>query len=511
MIETQKNPFKVQQLQAENSALKKVLVQKDQQLQQAHQQIEWFKEQFKLIRQRQFGKRSETSQTLNLTLFDEQVSDEVTETVEPIDEEREEVTYSRRKPKRGRNIDTSKCPRERRIHDLPEHEKMCDCGHALEKMGEDISEQLNYIPAVIEHVRLKYTCRHCETARSAPKPEQALPKSLASNTLIAEVIIKKYDHHLPLYRQSKIWLQEGLDIPDNTLGNWVMGAADVLAPLGDALWRQLPSVRLLQADETPVKILKPDKKGYLWGYNSLDPGNRFIRFEFSLSRGGEIPNHRLQQFHGILQTDGYSGYNAFRAHPSIVNLGCWDHARRKVTDVIKVNNHNETGLAGKLLKPINQLYKLERQCKQASIEERYATRQEKAKPLLEKIFCLVRQASVLPKSTLGTAITYLHNNEPYLKKYIDYGDTQMSNCLMENQIRPFAIGRKNWLFVGNEVSANKAALLYSLIQSCKINRINPRQYLIAVLDKVHAMRRREIDPATLLPQFIDNDLLKANP
>lgn len=500
-------------LHSENIKLQQTVLILNNQLASANKKITWFEEQFKLARHRQFGKQSETSQSLNFTLFDDDESDEVIETVEPIDAERVQVTYSRapRKKNNGRNIDTSKLLRERRLHDLLDEEKVCACGCALEKIGEDVSEQLEYIPAiikVIEHVRPKYTCRTCESIQSAEKPEQPLPKSMATSSLIAEVVLKKYDHHLPLYRQSKIFAQDGIDIPDNTLGNWVMGAAEALTLLGDALWEQLSRVRLLQADETPVKILKPDKQGYMWVYQSLDPGNLFIVFEFCLTRSGDHPSHRLKTFSGILQTDGYSGYNGLRQRTDIINLGCWDHARRKFTDVIKICNDNKNGLGGKILKLINKLYKIEREYKQSSIEDRYKARQEQAKPILDEIFKNADKATALPKGVLGKAIGYLKNNRADLMAYINYGDTRISNCLTENQIRPFALGRKNWLFVGNEVSANKSALWYSLIQSCKINGINPRDYLIAVLNKVHAMRRKEIDPVLLLPQFIDRALLK---
>ncbi len=243
--------------------------------------ITWFEEQLKLGRHRQFGKQSEQTHTLQsvLPLFDDNASDEVRETQEPIGAEKIKITYERdKKNKNGRIIDTAKLPREQIIHDLTDEEKICACGCQLTKMGEDTSEQLEFIPAqlkVIEHITPKYTCRHCETIKAAKKPEAPLQKSMAGASLIADVIIKKYDQHLPLYRQSKIWAQDGVAIPANTLGNWVMGAADVLSPLEKAFWEQIPLSRYMQADETLVKILKPNKKGYMWAYHSLEPSNRF--------------------------------------------------------------------------------------------------------------------------------------------------------------------------------------------------------------------------------------------
>ncbi len=197
----------------------------------------------------------------------------------------------------GRKLDTSKLPREQQIHDLPACEKVCSCGCQLKKIGEDISEQIERIPEqvkVIEHVRPKYACPRCETIKAAEKPECPLPKCMATSGFITDVIIKKYEHHLPLYRQSKILLQAGLEIPDNTLGNWVMGSAEVLTPLGEALQQQFLKIGILQADETTVKVLKPDKEGYLWAYHSCEPNNRFIFFEFSLTRSGDNVNRRLK-------------------------------------------------------------------------------------------------------------------------------------------------------------------------------------------------------------------------
>lgn len=475
--------------------------------------IIWFEEQIKLSRHRKFGKQSEQTQSLQTTLplFDDNESDEITETEESISAEKIRVTYEREKKNKsnGRNIDTTHLPREHIIHDLTDAEKICHCGCQLTKIGEDKSEQLELIPAqikVVEHITPKYTCRSCETIKAAKKPEAPIQKCMAGASLIVDVIIKKYDHHLPLYRQSKIFLQDKIDIPDNTLGNWVMGAADVLFPLEKAFWEQLIQTRYLQADETTVKILQPDKKGYMWAYQSLYPKNKFILFEFNLTRAGSVPENRLKNFNGILQTDGYAGYERLGKQKNIIHIGCWDHARRKFTDAIKVSN-NKTGVANNFLILINLLYDIERAIKESTDAIRYETRQKKSKAILSKIFSLAKTIKTLPKSTLGAAITYLKNNEKYLRKYIEHGNAQISNILTENQIRPFAIGRKNWLFVGNEASANKSALLYSIIQSCKINNIDFRKYLIYVLNNAHAMRRGDIDAKSLLPQFINPEIL----
>jgi len=485
-----------------------LIADKDSKIYTLENELKWLKEQVKLGQQRIFGQSTEKWASLqNSLIFNEDDSDP-----EAVEEQSETIQYTRRKTKEcGRKLDTSKLIRERQLHDLSESEKICDCGCRLEKIGEDISEQVDHIKEqlkVIEHINLKYTCRQCETIKSAQKPESPIPKSMATARLITDVIIKKYEHHLPLYRQAKILANQGFDIPDNTLGNWVMGAAEVLFPLRDAIYQQFSLINNLQADETPVTILNPHKEGYLWAYHSCTSGNRFIFFEFSLTRSGDNVENRLKNYQGFLQTDGYSGYNGLRQKENVINFGCWDHARRKFADVVKINGNNKSGKAGEMLLLISRLYDIEKDAKDQGSEKRKEIRQKRAKPILNLIFARLQKINAPTKSTLGKAVTYCLNQWPYLCRYIDYGEVEISNCWIENQIRPFALGRKNWLFVGNEHSANKSALFYSLIQTCRLNNIDPRQYLQYVLNQAHRMRRREINPTSLLPQFINKDLLR---
>ena len=285
-----------------------------------------------------------------------------------------------------------------------------------------------------------------------------------------------------------------------------MYAAEALVHLGEAQKQQIPLSRMLQADETKCKTLKPNKEGYLWGYHGCDPNNRFILFEYSPSRAAQAPNRVLKDFIGILQTDGYSGYADLRAKHTIISLGCWDHARRKLTDVIKVADKERKGRAAQLLQLVNRLYEIEREASPFSADERTQHRLTHAKPVLDLIKAQVETINAPPKSLLGVAVTYFNNQWPYLIEYIHHGEAPISNCWIENQIRPFAVGRKNWLFTGTPESANKAALLYSLIQTCKMNNINPRRYLEYVLNQAHAMRRGDVSATSLLPQFIDKSI-----
>jgi transposase len=502
--DTQKTP--VNDLEALISMVKA----KENKIQALEKELNWFKEQFKLMRQRAFGPSTEKNKDLQIELiFNE---GEASEALSETEEQQETLTYTRRKPKEcGRKIDTTKLERQVLVHDLLDEEKICQCGCALEKIGEDISEQVDHIPEqlkVIEHVRPKYCCRQCKTIKMAAKPDTPLPKSMATANLIADVILKKYLSHLPLYRQSALYHAQGYAIDDNTLGNWVMSAAEVLQPLSEAGFKQLLQAKVLQVDETPVKVLNPNKQGYMWAYHSCDTSNRFILFEFNLSRSSAKVNDRLGSYSGFLQTDGYSGYNTLRHQANITAFGCWDHCRRKFAEVVKISGHNKSGKAGEILLIIGKLYDIEALAKGKSHLDRKTMRQEKAKPILALLYERLKKINAPPQSALGKAVQYALNQWIYLIKYADYGEVEISNCWVENHIRPFALGRRNWLFVGNESSANKSALLYSLIQTCKLNQIDPRKYLVYVLNHAYKIRRKEINPTTLLPQFIDKKLVQ---
>jgi len=233
----------------------------------AEQQLIYFEEQFKLYQQKRFGRSSEKLDSPQIQLFDESGLPEVEFSDDEASDAIDIPAHQRRIKTRGRKLDTSQLTRETTTYDLSEEEKHCPCGHALHKIGEDTSEQVAHIPEklwVKEYVRCKYACTSCKTVVMADKPMAPLPKCMAEASLLSEVVVKKYQYHLPLYRQSKILKSQGLDIPDNTLGNWVMGTASVLQPLGDALWSCIDRTHYLQADETPVTVLIPYKKAYMW-------------------------------------------------------------------------------------------------------------------------------------------------------------------------------------------------------------------------------------------------------
>jgi len=469
------------------------IIQLENQLKLEKERNYFLESQLKLERNRKFGKKTEKSHGQKKPELESNKPD-------------------RKKKSCGRRIDKSKIEIETYNLDLSEADKKCmQCGNKLEPIGEDRSEQLEYITRQFilnEYIQHKYTCRCCNTIITVSKPESPIPKSMAGASLIAEIIISKCDHHLPLYRQAKIFKEEGVDIPANTLGNWLKQAGEILSPLKEALYKQIENTNLLQIDETPVKLLDRDKKGYMWCYNSFAERNKFILFEYNNTRRGEVVNNRLSNYKGCIQTDGYGGYNNLRDKSEITCFGCWAHCRRKFAEEYKTSGSKQ---AKEAIDYISQLYNIEREAKEKSLsnDERKEIRQEKAKPILYELYNWLteEEKKVLPKSIIGKAITYALRQWKYLERYVDYGEMEIDNNWVENHIRPFALGRKNWLFIGNEKAAHTISLFYSLIASCKLNEIDPRMYLTRVLNLASAMRQRKIDPTKLLPQFIDKKLL----
>jgi len=469
------------------------IIQLENQLKLEKERNYFLESQLKLERNRKFGKKTEKSHGQKKPELESNKPD-------------------RKKKSCGRRIDKSKIEIETYNLDLSEADKKCmQCGNKLEPIGEDRSEQLEYITRQFilnEYIQHKYTCRCCNTIITVSKPESPIPKSMAGASLIAEIIISKCDHHLPLYRQAKIFKEEGVDIPANTLGNWLKQAGEILSPLKEALYKQIENTNLLQIDETPVKLLDRDKKGYMWCYNSFAERNKFILFEYNNTRRGEVVNNRLSNYKGCIQTDGYGGYNNLRDKSEITCFGCWAHCRRKFAEEYKTSGSKQ---AKEAIDYISQLYNIEREAKEKSLsnDERKEIRQEKAKPILYELYNWLteEEKKVLPKSIIGKAITYALRQWKYLERYVDYGEMEIDNNWVENHIRPFALGRKNWLFIGNEKAAHTISLFYSLIASCKLNEIDPRMYLTRVLNLASAMRQRKIDPTKLLPQFIDKKFL----
>jgi transposase len=466
------------------------------------------KELLRLQQERQFGKKSEASNNLANPL-----TSAAGDTPSAPLEEPKTITVAshvRHSPPRGnRQLDTNNLPRYTVLHDLSDLEKNCACcGGTLHEIDREISEQLEIIPVqycIIEHIRLKYGCRPCGSIIMAPKPPAPLPKAIAGASLLTDVALNKYQYHLPLYRQSKIMRSYGITLSDKTLANWVMSSGNALMKVYNAMWVILKH-RYLQVDETPVKVLDTNKKGYIWAYFAPNVGKGLVAFEFSLTRQGSVATERLKTFNGLLQTDGYAGYEALRKRDGIVGFGCIAHARRKFSEVVKISG-DQHGIAAEMIERMKPLYALEARLREAGADHhtRKRLRQKIARPILKGIYRWLRSIKdkVLPKSKLGNAIAYTLNQWPYLIAYLRHGMAEIDTNYVENKIRDIALGKKNWLFIGNENCGKIHALWYTLIISAVINDINPRVYIHYLLTKVHQLRRGEIDPVSLLPDRID--------
>ena len=464
------------------------------------------KELLKLQQERLFGKKSEAS----TTPIEPDSNIEGNQSPGAVIN----VPAHTRKKRGARQLDTSDLPRHKVIHDLPEEQKACACcGKQLHLIGQDVSEQLEIIPSrycVIEHIRMKYGCRPCESIVMAPKPAAPIPKAIAGASLLTDIILDKYQYHLPLYRQSKIMKSYDVTISDKTLANWVMASGEGLMPVYEALWVILKT-RYLQVDETPVKVLETNKKGYIWTYYAPNVGKGLVVFEFSETRQGAVATERLKTFKGLLQTDGYAGYTALRKRDEIVGFGCFSHARRKFSEVVKISGDNH-GLAAEMIERMKPLYALEARMRDAKVSHRTRKRlrQKIARPITQEIYKWLKLIclGVPPKSKLGKAIQYMLNQWPYLIAYLQHGMAEIDTNSVENKIREIALGKKNWLFIGNKDSGKIHALFYSLIISSVINELNPRVYIHYLLTKVHDLRRGKIDPVMLLPDRIDCDELQ---
>lgn len=472
-------------------------------------EIASLKEQLRLQQARLFGKKSEAGNAIvppsETTTSNQQVLEKTTQV----------ASHTRKIPARGkRQLNHNSLPRFTMIHELLASQMTCACcGKLMHVIGQDKSEQLEIIPVqycLIEHIRLKYGCRTCDAIVMAPKPASPLPKAIAGASLLTDVILNKYQYHLPLYRQSKIMQSNQVTLSDKTLANWVTASGDALLKIYEAMWVILQR-RYLQIDETPVKVLETNKKGYIWAYFAPNMGKGLVVFEFSLTRESKVVENRLKTFKGLMQTDGYPGYDALRKKDTIVGFGCLSHARRKFSEVVKISG-DQHGVATDMIERMKPLYALEERLRRAKADHRTRKRlrQKIARPILKDIHHWLRSIKnqVLPKSKLGNAISYTLKQWPYLIAYLQHGMAEIDTNYVENKIRDIALGRKNWLFIGNEDCGKIHALWYSLIISSIINHVNPRVYIHYLLTKVHEIRRREIDPVSLLPDRIDIEELE---
>jgi transposase len=482
-------------------------------------QIASLQEQLNLLLHKRYGASSEKYSPDQLELFNEAEA-QVDEG--PADEEDLVSVPAHQRKKRGRKPLPESLPRVRIEHDLEGAEKICPCGCQLTRIGEQISEQLDIVPAqirVIQHVRPTYACKACEeTVTTAPLPPQPIPKSNASPGLLAHIAVSKYQDALPLYRQERILQRIGVDIPRATLANWMIAVGMLVQPLINLLRDKLIGYDILGMDETPIQVLKePDRpatsKSYIWVQRGGPPHQTVVLFHYDPSRGQAVAKELLAGYQGFVHVDGFEAYETVASQQSEITLvGCWAHARRKFDEALKAQGKKTHAKAGKAMMGMNyirKLYRIEKALKDHSPEQRHRAREQQARAIVKQLRdWLDKSLPEVPPGTLtGKALHYLHNQWHKLVRYLEDGRLRMDNNLIENAIRPFVLGRKNWLFSDTPKGATASANLYSLIETAKANGLEPYYYLRYVFTELPKAQTVEQIEA-LLPFNLDADKIR---
>ncbi len=492
-------------------SLKTLVIERDLEIQQLREYV-------RLLKSQRFGASSERIHRDQLGLFNEaeQLVDD------DVQEEALIEVPSHTRAKGGRRRLPGWMPRVEILHDLPDEEKICARdGHALVEIGRETSEQVEFIPAtarVLVHVRPKYGCPRCKTGvRIAPMPPQPIPKSIASASLLAYVAVSKYADALPLYRQQGILERIGIEVSRATLAAWMIKMGVLVQPLINLMREELLECGFVQCDESRYQVLNEPGKtaeslSYIWVQRATAHGHPLILYEYDRSRSAEVPKRLFEGYQGVLQTDGYEGYGAIGREPGIIHVGCWAHARRKFTDALKVGGKNRKKGAKRSKKQskaeaglrfIQKLYAVERDVKEASPEERVRVRQDRSLPILADLRKWLDESLgvVVPQSLTGKALAYLDGQWPKLVRVFEHGEVPLDTNLVENAIRPFAIGRKNWLFADTVHGAEASANLYSLVETAKANDLEPWAYLERVFEQIPRAETLE-DLEVLLPHRI---------
>lgn len=468
-------------------------------------EIEKLKVQLARLRRMQFGRSSEklaqTAEQLELALEELEASAAAEASASPGAAEETDASPTASdtaRRRRGRRPLPGHLPRTEVVHAAPD---ACPaCGGDMRKVGEDVTEILDYIPGrftVIRHVRPACSCRACESMVQAPMPSLPIERGLASAGLLAHVLVAKYCDHLPLYRQSVIYGREGVDLDRTLLAEWVGKAAALLRPLIEAITRHVMAGKQLHADDTPVPVLNPGlgktKTGRLWVYLRDQrphggPAPPAVLYRYTPDRRGEHPRGHLSGFRGHLHADGYAGFSElYQARdgrpPPVVEVACWAHVRRKFYDI-----HVATAapIAEEALKRIGALFEIERTIAGLPPEERGRVRGHQAPPLLADLadFLDASLARISGKSELAGAIRYARSRWTALSRYVDDGHLEISNNAAERAIRPLTLGRKNWLFAGSDAGGERAAAVYTLIETAKLNGLDPEAYLRDILARI---------------------------
>lgn len=453
-----------------------------------------------------FGSSSESLEaSAQAVLFDAILADTLLEDIAAQQQPKAPPSTSQPKRQAIRQALPASLPRIERHHEI--EQTHCACGEAFKRIGEEISEQLDCVPAqffVVRHIRGKYACACCQRVQAAPMPAQMIDKGIPAPGLLAQVAVAKHDDHLPLYRQTEIYARSGVHIPRSSMAQWIGICGVRLAPLVEALKEYILGHGVIHVDETPVSLLAPGKgktnKAYVWVYRTTDfvscnGKGRAVYYDFCKDRSGEHPRRVLAEFSATMVTDDYSGYHA--SHRGGVSAAlCWAHARRKLFEA-----HRDTGsqIAGQAVALIAKLYEIEREARELQPDARQRLRQQRSTPIVDALHTwLVEKRQALAKAdTTAKAIDYSLSNWTALIHFLGDGNVPIDNNAAENSMRPLAIGRKNWLFVGSQQAGERAGNVLSLIESAKLNGLDPWAYLKDVFERLPTLKNRDL--AQLLP------------
>ncbi len=472
--------------------LLKVISSREQALVERDEKIDYLESQLAMYKRMQFGQKRERFEgDPNQTMLPFEA--EPAEVVQQQEEIKEKIEYVRKRPNhKGR----AKLPAHLPVEEVEIHPE----GDLSEMVciGKEITEELECQPAkfyIKRYIRYKYAAKDKSAVAIADLPERVIDKGIPGASLLAMILTAKYIDHLPLYRQKQIFARENIQIPSSTIEGWTKQALEKLEPLYQKLVFDTKVQGYLQVDETPIKVLDSDKKGaahqgYYWVYHA--PLERTVLFDYSPTRGGLAAAPMLGDFKGYLQTDGYAVYEKYGKKKEVTHLACWAHARREFEKALD----NDKARAEKALLMIQQLYAVERRAKEGKLdaEQIKECRLTESLPIINELgkWIFEEIKSTLPKSQIGKAMAYAYARWDALSAYLYDGNLHIDNNLVENAIRPVALGRKNYLFAGSHEAAQRAAMIYSLFAICKKHEVNPFQWLKHTLENIMSINHKNL-------------------